>query len=172
MLKIAHNISNLSDARYFAAYGFDWLLFNFGPGSEIHKHHIYGISEWISGSQIGILVHDLEELAFFLTNFPELKGFWINENLGYLSDMTSETTLFDNTNGHVYKNAFKIIHSLDEIIEPYDQMIFDLTNQDSSVIDLKSLPIAGVCLSGTEEEQPGRKSYSQMEEWIEVLEEM
>ncbi len=172
MLKIAHNISNLSDARYFAAYGFDWLLFNFGPGSSEHKHIIYGISEWISGSKIGIVAHNMEELNFYITNIPELKGFWINVDIGKLSNLPDDITIFNNTIDQDYANSFKIMSSSKELNYHQNKLILDLTTQNPSTLDLTDLSLDGVCISGTDEDQPGSKSYSNMEEWIEILEEM
>ena len=170
MLKIAHNISNLSDARYFAAAGFDWILFNFGPGSLEHKHHIFGISEWISGSKTGIVVHDHEELNYFLAYHPELKGFWINNHIGPMPLLDASFSIFNNSE-HDYPEVFKIIQT-PIVKESIENLILDLTHLNPDGIELPELSISGICLSGTEEESPGLKSYHQMEKWMDILEEL
>ena len=170
MLKIAHNISNLSDARYFAAAGFDWILFNFGPGSVEHKHHIFGISEWIAGSKTGVAVHDHEELNYYLAHHPELKGFWINTYIGPLPVLDDTFSIFNNS-GHDYYGTYKIINT-PSVMNNAEKCVLDLTHLDPDGIDLRDLSISGICLSGSEEELPGLKSYHQMEDWMDILEEL
>jgi phosphoribosylanthranilate isomerase len=50
----ASQVTNLTDARYFAARGVDWLGFNLDPGTEnfIHPQNIKAIKEWLEGPQI------------------------------------------------------------------------------------------------------------------------
>lgn len=50
----ASSVSNLTDARYFAAWGVDWLGFNFDEGSEffIQPQQMRAIKEWVDGVKI------------------------------------------------------------------------------------------------------------------------
>jgi phosphoribosylanthranilate isomerase len=50
----ASQITNLTDARYFAARDVEWLGFNLDPGTEnfIHPQNIKAIKEWLEGPKI------------------------------------------------------------------------------------------------------------------------
>ncbi len=50
----ASQVTNLTDARYFAARGVEWLGFNLDSGTEnfIHPQNIKAIKEWLEGPQI------------------------------------------------------------------------------------------------------------------------
>lgn len=50
----ASQITNLTDARYFAARGVEWLGFNLDSGTEnfIHPQNIKAIKEWLEGPKI------------------------------------------------------------------------------------------------------------------------
>jgi len=170
LIKIAYNISNLSDARYFAAYGFDWIIFNFGPGAGEHKHLLYGIAEWISGSNIGIAVQNQEELHFHIENHPEIKGFWLPPEM-LITQEIGDTAIFSENESISAANFFQIISNVEELDRHKGNLIIDLTYNDPSSTDLSSIAIHGVAISGTEEERPGFKSYGNMEDWMDVLDE-
>jgi phosphoribosylanthranilate isomerase len=50
----ASAVANLTDARYFAAWGVEWLGFNFDPGAEsyIEPPAMQAIREWVDGVKI------------------------------------------------------------------------------------------------------------------------
>lgn len=50
----ASQITNLTDARYFAAREVEWLGFNLDTGTEnfVHPHNIKAIKEWLEGPKI------------------------------------------------------------------------------------------------------------------------
>jgi phosphoribosylanthranilate isomerase len=50
----ASQITNLTDARYFAARGVEWLGFNLDAGTEnfIHPQNIKAIKEWLEGPKL------------------------------------------------------------------------------------------------------------------------
>lgn len=50
----ASSVTNLTDARYFAAWGTEWLGFNFDSGSDyyIQPQVMKAIQEWVDGVQI------------------------------------------------------------------------------------------------------------------------
>ena len=164
MLKIAHNISNLSDARYFAAAGFDWIIFNFGPGAAEHKHQLYGISEWISGSLLGIHVASVDELEYHLAHHPEIKGFWLDP-LIEIDHQLEGIFLFSANTSIKSSETYFISQAINPIADPSDS-ILDLSNFDPADLDLKDLKMAGITLSGSEEERPGFKSYGNIEDWM------
>ena len=63
----AGSITNLTDARYFAAWGVEWLGFDLDQGSEryLPAHQVQAIAEWIDGSQIvgEFNLHSSEEIS-------------------------------------------------------------------------------------------------------------
>lgn len=169
MIKIAYNISNLSDARYFAAYGFDWIIFNFGPGAQEHKHLLYGISEWISGAKIGIHVESAEELKYHINNHPEISGFWLHPDL-LIDHQDGDHTYFSENNHPFLTNFYHVLSEPEEISE-CEKTIFDLTSIDPETLELADLKSSGIAISGTEEDRPGFKSYGNMEGWMDKIEE-
>jgi phosphoribosylanthranilate isomerase len=50
----ASQVTNLTDARYFAARGVEWLGFNLDAGTEnfIHPQNIKAIKEWLEGPKL------------------------------------------------------------------------------------------------------------------------
>lgn len=63
----ASHITNLTDARYFAAWGVNWLGYNFDKGSEhyIPPQNMKAIKEWVEGVQsVGefSFANDVEEI--------------------------------------------------------------------------------------------------------------
>ena len=170
LIRIAYNISNLSDARYFAAYGFDWIIFDFGPGAREHKHLIYGIAEWISGAKIGIHVRSTDEIDHHMNNHPEITGFWLESELSF--NTNEKYTFFSGTFIKKEANFFRIITSPDKLNSNENNQILDLTFNDPLSTDLNSISADGIAISGTEEDRPGFKSYGNMENWMDILEEM
>jgi len=168
VIKIAHNISNLSDARYFAAYGFDWIIFNFGPGAQQHRHLLYGISEWISGARIGMHVDSYEDLYDHMEHHPEVSGFLLGDGV-IVEDTYEQYTFFGFSPLNQPLNYFLIVNNVEDLFTGARQPVLDLTFNDPRSVDLHVLKPAGITISGTEEERPGFKSYASMEEWMDIL---
>lgn len=141
---IASNITNLTDARYFAAYGVHFLLFDL---SEISVAAIKEIVDWVSGPRILILLNkdhanDIDEAVLKLE--PYAIGSSDDLDLSYLSghvklmDITTNDEILSieldncqyNTHSdvedqthiiirgsHEAKVGFKSFEDLDEILE-------------------------------------------------------
>ncbi len=62
----ASSVTNLTDARYFAAWEVEWLGFNFDQGSESHlpMEMMKAISEWVDGVKIvgEFALHSTDEM--------------------------------------------------------------------------------------------------------------
>ena len=48
----ANSITNLTDARYFAAWEVEWLGFNLNPGESIALQQVPAIKDWVDGVKI------------------------------------------------------------------------------------------------------------------------
>lgn len=51
---IADNITNLTDARYFAAMGVDVLCYDIRPDTGIDLQQVAGLAEWVEGPKSGL----------------------------------------------------------------------------------------------------------------------
>lgn len=80
-------------------------------------------------------------------------------------------TLFSELPLKSTSHNYQIAHSLD-FNSDASKTILDLTSLEPGSFDLSSLNIAGITLSGTEEERPGFKSYGYMEDWMDILDEL
>ena len=208
----ASSITNLTDARYFAAWGVHWLGFDFKEGSEtnISARDMKAISDWVDGVEIvgEFEIHTSEEIqqAIELLNLDAVQ-------VGMLT--TTETLIELNTTISVIKEIVVAKESTeDDIIDhlstyaPYCQLFlldFEkngiswsdvesgtvlsmatlrkictdysvLLNIDLSekVIDpiLTNIAPAGLCLKGGQEEKVGFKSFEELDEILEALEDL
>ena len=58
---VAKGITNLTDARYFAAVGASWMGFDLTPGSKVSLQEVMAIAEWVEGPRIFVDVRGLDE---------------------------------------------------------------------------------------------------------------
>lgn len=68
----ANSITNLTDARYFAAWGVEWLSFNFDSGADtyITPQNMMAIKEWVDGVKIvgAFQLHDTPAIQQAIQN--------------------------------------------------------------------------------------------------------
>ena len=208
----ASSITNLTDARYFAAWGVHWLGFDFKEGSEtnIPVRDMKAIRDWVDGVEIvgEFEIHTAEEIqqAVDLLNLDAIQ-------VGMLT--TTETLIELNTTIPVIKEIVVSKESIaEEVMDqlstyaPYCQIFlldFEkngiswselesgtvlsmeqlqriseaytiLLNIDLSekVIDplLTSIAPEGLCLKGGQEEKVGFKSFDELDEILEALEDL
>ena len=84
----ASSVTNLTDARYFAAWDIEWLGFNFDTGSEtyIQPQAMQAIKEWVDGVKIvGEFSLQPTEDILKAADLPELEGV----QLGMFADATT-----------------------------------------------------------------------------------
>ncbi len=207
----ANGISNLTDARYFAARGVKWLGLNLDPGSE---HYLTiaearAIAEWVDGVeivtetgtvssaeilnltnalrpgaiQIRLLGRELEkEILSDIPIIGELeisRGHNIEELMSYLESHTQhcEMFLFDFVKNNLKWNDIQQSDSisipvLSHICKKWKVLLhidFDLP----SLIDcLELLNPYGICMSGSVETKTGYKSYDNLDEIFDYLEQL
>jgi len=170
---IAQNITNLTDARYFAAWGVDYLSFNTIPDSEysVSSEQIAEIKEWVEGPKCLLETNSLEmdELgdgfilsnifsslpivkeSFFRISFEEIvKGLPGGKYISGINKAQLETFL---------KLPKENLIGLD--------LFFDISQIEFS--DLDQLQDYGIVIQGGEEEKVGVKSFEALDELYEIL---
>ncbi len=179
----AGNITNLSDARYCAGMGVDWLGF---PVSDIDPKTLAEITGWVSGPQfvLEVTTQNPDQLLSYPDTwvqipFSQLNAFYHRKQLIISLSLNQWTEL--NANPGITKNISMLVISnlsgtqesdrkiLTEIAEHYDVLIdFDLCPY--SIDQLLTLPISGITVSGNQEIRPGLKDYEALASVLELLE--
>jgi len=164
MLKIkviADNILNLTDARYFAALGVDYLAFNL---DNINPQSIREIKEWVEGVKVlletngeltpgfleqlldvepdGIISQNQTLLNSIKEQFPETESFLRGEK-GQLSQIENET-------------ASRPFVKVDG-------------NEKSIKNIIESEEISGIIVEGKPEEKIGFKNFDELDEIFDLL---
>lgn len=206
----ASSISNLTDARYFAAWHVDWLGFDLTANglSVLSLPEVKEIKDWIEGPKI---VGELEVLEIAqsqqIIDFLSLKYIQVGMHtpVEYLNSLTVDsiikevviepTTTFEALGSHLstyfdYVDYFLInfdknnldwmtiengtiltIAQLQEICEQYEVFLsidFIPTNIKKILATIQPL---GISVKGGMEEKVGLKSYDELDEVFELLEE-
>jgi phosphoribosylanthranilate isomerase len=178
-------ITNLSDARYCAGMGVDMLGFSISGPSSISFEKFKEINGWITGPQLVLEIHSIEDLdkaaATFFSNHLE-----VSVNLLPLIKQTPETSLIVRINLNSWNennlNSFKGMieyvvvedytseqkETLQKISREYSILI-EPGIDAADVNELLNLPISGIALNGSDELKPGLKEYNQLSEILEQL---
>lgn len=186
----AGSVSSLSDARYFAGMGVDWLGFDVNPKSvhyvslDLYK----SIAGWVTGPKRVIeLTHETptETLQLLETYVPDLVEIDLSsfETVRQLTDLPIIAQVdLDQTQPpleSIKQAAFISVNSTSplkhkEIIQKIAQLTDVLLYISPDELNYKNLltllPISGLCLKGSPETQVGIKDYSYAE-LLESLEE-
>ncbi|MBK7650513.1 MAG: hypothetical protein IPJ20_06855 [Flammeovirgaceae bacterium] len=181
------NITNLSDARYCAGMGVDWLGF---PIESVNPKTFAEITSWVTGPQFMI-----ELKAGAVPGILHEYGVdWIQID----SDLVSEVHAFNNfeliitisiANWSKVKDQLKATNAkvryvvVTELSGDYEHDMYtlkEIANSADILLDLESsrytldqilkFPIAGLNLTGNAEMKPGLNDYSQLSEILEKLE--
>ena len=170
---IAQNITNLTDARYFAAWGVDYLSFNNIPDSEYHINNekIAEIKEWVEGPKCLIETQslDMDEVGdgFILSN--------IFSSLPIVKESFFRIEFEDIIKGLPGGKYISPINSsqLDSFVKLNKEellgldLYFDISNIGFS--DLEPIKDYGIVIQGGEEEKVGVKSFEALDELYEIL---
>lgn len=178
----AGNITNLSDARYCAGMGVDWLGF---PASGIDPKTFEEITQWVSGPQFLIEVTSapirVEDYGTPLLQVPfsrmeEFKNHQLlvelplhqwNEAKPSLIAQRSriQTLLITNWTNHV--------DELPALLNEMTHHFQVLLNYEAGQLSLESIlgfPITGINLSGKQELKPGLQDFTELATVLEELE--
>lgn len=187
---IASSISNLTDARYFSAWGVEGLGFDLNKENPGHTSPmlVNAIKDWVSGPQIigefnGLqskeeileLIKMLDLEAIQLGPFAPKE--WTFDIPIYREMLISETDIPPNANFIIVKLDAELDNWKDELskIEKISKkkpcyIDFSLNVKEySHMFDITSPE--GIILRGGEEEKVGFKSYDEIDEILEYLEE-
>jgi len=151
---IAANVTNLTDARYFAARGVDYLMISV---PEVSLDHLLEIKEWISGPDILLMIEErflplLDEAIIRVT--PYGIGTRSSEVLAQLSHLQGHVLIFsaDNDQIHLDGTSFVSIKTTQEL----EKLSSD----------------AGIIVSGSHEDEIGLKNYEDLDLIFDDLEEL
>jgi phosphoribosylanthranilate isomerase len=199
-LKIKVNsITNLTDARYFAAKEVAYLGFNLEEGTEGYLEPIYmkAIKEWVEGPKIvgefrNSSPETVREAAIFYgLDVVQVPFNWTFEQLEILGDLEVILEMEPNQLLHLDFNNFRF----DEIVivnfnkqkqdwknlKKQTELLKFLTKIPHLVLDIdfsaQELPEIleivqplGLCLTGGDEERVGVKSFDDIDEIFDILE--
>ncbi|MBT8234278.1 MAG: hypothetical protein HKO66_09370 [Saprospiraceae bacterium] len=171
---IAQNITNLTDARYFAAWGVDYLGFNMMPDSEytLPLDKIKEIKEWVEGPKCLIETNALDfnevadghilsniyssiplsKEAFYRINLEEIKKGLPSGK--YILDLESE-------------NQLDVLAKIDSTLTQGIELYLNIADIPVSLFP-KFLDF-NLVIQGGDEEKVGVKSYDELDELYELL---
>lgn len=174
---LIRNISHLTDARYFAAMGVDWMsmVLSDDPVSFLKWHTL---RDWISGVQLAAEIRDADEPLMAKTIIDAKPEGIILENLDQVH-LTGGLQVFLLNAGDASQkeNALyaQIIHypdvELEYILQLNPQLVFLEANWTYDMImELKSKNYhGGFCFAGENEMAVGVRDYTGMDEMIELI---
>lgn len=184
---IATDIANLTDARYFAAWGVDGLAYNIDPSSfgSLTMKQLKEIVDWVEGPATLIKMEGLEipeNLEEAKSNI-EIKNIIIgpfidDSDLSGFEKVYRICTIDDGwqENHHLilsFPIEFNKISAqqIDRIkkITTDKEVFLDGSFAASDLDKIKALGFSGIILKGGEEEKVGFKSYDELDEILEAI---
>ncbi len=179
----AGNITNLSDARYCAGMGVDWLGF---PANVIDPKTFEDITGWVSGPQFVLEVsgHSIPEeyhIEVIQINGKELGSntfskarlivtlaladWEASKELIRANKDRIEFLLVTHLTGDRQKDGDAI-----KVMSEQSDVFIDLDSAPYSLDDILTFEIAGINISGNQELKPGLKDYAELADVLEQLE--
>lgn len=207
----ATSISNLTDARYFAAWNAEWLGFSLEMGNSNYTRpqDVKEIKDWLVGPKIvgefglgqtaeeikesiELLQLDAIQLSMFADNAlaSQLKGVtiikeWVVESLDGLADFATQCELLKDQVHYFYldleKNGidWQSIHNnpeavalLKNLCQEYAILISLICPASDLESFINTIQPHGLSFQGGEEEKVGVKSFDDLDEIFEQLEEL
>lgn len=181
------NITNLSDARYCAGMGVDWLGF---PIESVNPKTFAEITSWVTGPQFmielkaGTVPESLYEYGVELIQvdsdlLSEVQAFKDFELIITIS-LANWPKVKDQLKATNAKVRYVVVNELSGDYEHDMYTLKEIANSADILLDLESsrytldqilkFPIAGLNLTGNAEMKPGLNDYSQLSEILEKLE--
>lgn len=181
----AGNITNLSDARYCAGMGVDWLSF---PAEKVNPVKFKEITDWVTGPQFVLEVKSLENsipvsdysVSTIQISFSQLS--WINEIPGkewMVTIRLSDWIKFESELLAQKKKITQLIVVLDDTqnqqalltsMRSHFQVLIEFNSAEQSLNEILSLPADGINISGSNELKPGLKDFDALSSVLEELE--
>jgi phosphoribosylanthranilate isomerase len=182
-LKIfAADVGNLSDARYFAALGVDFLSFDLSPYSEDKWQKAMAMTEWIEGPKMVFPyslmdnIHGVEDYAL-LFDTPEKKPPFLISDVFFRLPLNSlSEDLFANglSEGNLLITGnMEDLEQKRAILEIFCRRMpvyLDLNSRTETLSDLiHELQPEGIVVRGGQEEKPGFKSFEELDAWFDEI---
>jgi len=184
---IATDIANLTDARYFAAWGVEGMAYNIDPASSgsLSSAKLKEIADWVEGPATMIKMEGLEvpenlsEYKSLIDIQSVIIGPFIDDsNLPDFNKVYRICTIEDGwqDNDHLILSfPFAINYLSDQQIENIKKItdnkeVFLDANFTAADLDkISDLGFSGIILKGGEEEKVGFKSYDELDEILEAI---
>jgi phosphoribosylanthranilate isomerase len=185
-------VNNLTEARYFAAMGADYLGFCCNPGTErfCAPTKIKEIISWVEGPQF-VMEFDgwqSEDEIRQLLSLDKVQAVHFGAFATYKVDFgvpVFKDFILENLNEEDFNDVdFPVIRSEKQFHQMTEEEIamlrhylsikmthidIDLTKEDLQMM-LETLPYFGIILRGGDEEKTGVKSFEELDELFEILE--
>lgn len=176
------NITNLSDARYCAGMGVDWLGFPATLDTKLYQE----ITGWVTGPAFVLEVTDqpsqiansfageIVQLPWTrLGDFGQWKKLLVVVKASEIIEALPELIKFKNKIDHVIVSNLpensSALQSLKDLGEHF-QILADMETSSLLLDSLLVLPISGITVAGSQELKPGLHDYSKLSEVLEQLE--
>jgi len=168
----ANNINHLTDARYFAAWGASWMCYNI---SKLSLTEISAIREWVEGPKhiINVCGIDTSESAAMLTN-DAVDGYLTDSiadhnQIQSLLQREVEAFILDPEDAVDNAIAIRTVSALHTGVRSDEFYNLEGNAFDILAFIKQRLPTS-IVLAGSEEEQVGFKSFDELDEILELLE--
>lgn len=149
---VASQVTNLTDARYFAARGIDYLLFDL---DQVSLDKIIEINEWVEGPEL-LLLFSNQSLSSLDESIIKLSPLGIGAKT---SEVEAEIS-------HLSTHAI-IFQWTDKQLK-LDDLLF---KEISFITEIQSLKDnEGLLISGGDEKKVGIKAYDDLDEILDALE--
>jgi phosphoribosylanthranilate isomerase len=183
----AGNITNLSDARYCAGMGVDWLGF---PSDSIDPKTFAEITGWVTGPQFVLEIGSVsfsESLSHYPVAALQIAYQHLKESESLVNHsliITMPIADWPSAKSELIKSKDRILNILvtgltgsqvsdkavlEEIATQFEILI-DLESCPYALNAILSFPISGINISGNQELKPGLKEYTDLAAVLEQLE--
>ena len=184
------NVTNLSDARFAAGMGVDYIGFSINPVSNnyVTAEDVKTITDWLSGvSLIGDIGSSLPtdlnyKVDYFLTDNPELAETLDEPILSMTLTSENQAEFLDENRLIIDKAAFLIlrvdseeIQNLIPIIKEISSMCdcyFSTDFSNENIDEVLSTGVKGIVLYGSHEEKPGLSNYDGIADVLDLLDDV
>jgi phosphoribosylanthranilate isomerase len=186
---IATDIANLTDARYFAAWGVEGMAFNIDPSASgsLSGIQLKEIVEWVEGPATMIKMEGLEipEILHDIKSQIDIQSIIIGPfiDASHLPDFKSVYRICTLEDG--LQDGDRLILSypfeIDKISPQQTERIKKLTQSKEVFLDanfsasdldkIRALGFVGIILKGGEEEKVGFKSFDELDAILEAISE-
>lgn len=156
------SINNLTDARYFAAAGCDWIGFDMSAGSPLTVEHVNAFVDWVEGPRAFIDVRgrsrsDIETLIIQLEP----------EGLLYADQRPEQFNGYGIGQWPAQDVEAVIISRAEDLTEVNGNERWFVFNETSDLKELSS-HIDGLVIRGGSEEKIGLKNYDEIDVLVEM----